>query len=182
MSSVEEMRTLLDSEEFDFRYEIGVAQSSQNLSLRDSMRIVKSCAAHFTVHSVKAELDQICDGLNCMGVLQFIRENPALLHPLFLPQPSAPLTADYMIIPFATKFSPPGSNSREEEEAVVMKWVQFLQAIEGIHTEHLKMSTLYYLHGICLKLYYHTCIIIIMLAQHTFQYNTVVIIDVLKHR
>ena len=145
MSSVEEMRAILDSEEFDFRYEIGVAQPTQNLSLRDSMRIVKSCAAHFTIHSVKAELDQICDGLNCMGVLQLIRENPALFRPLFLPHPPAPLTADYMINLFATKFSPPGSNSREEEEAAVMKWVQLLQAIEGMQV----VKTLRYTITIC---------------------------------
>ena len=131
MSSIEEMKRLLDSDEFDFRYEIGVAQPSQELKLRDSVRIVKSCAAHFTVHSIKAELDQLCEGLNCMGVLQLIRERPELLRPLFLPQPPIPLTAGYMINLFATKFSPPGSNSREEEEAAVMKWIQFLQAIEG---------------------------------------------------
>ena len=79
------MRALLDSDEFDFRYDIGIAQLSQNLHLRDCMRIVKSCAAHFTIHSVKAELDQICEGLSCMGVLQLMRDKPALLRPLFLP-------------------------------------------------------------------------------------------------
>ena len=38
---MEEMRTrtLLDSEEFDFRFDIGVAQPSQNLQLRDCMRM-----------------------------------------------------------------------------------------------------------------------------------------------
>lgn len=128
------MRTLLDSEEFDFRFDIGVAQPSQNLHLQDCMRIVKSCATHFTIHSIKTELDQICDGLNCMGVLQLMRNNPALLRPLFLPQPLCPLSADYMINLFVTKFSPLGCNTREEEEAVVMKWVQFLQLIEGEYT------------------------------------------------
>lgn len=128
------MRTLLDSEEFDFRFDIGVAQPTQKLHLQDCMRIVKSCAAHFTIHSIKAELDQICDGLNCMGVLQLMRNNPALLRPLFLPQPLRPLSADYMINLFVTKFSPLGCNTREEEEAVVMKWVQFLQSIEGEYT------------------------------------------------
>ena len=96
---MEEMRTVLDSEEFDFRFDIGVAQPSQNLYLRDCMRIVKSCAAHFTIHSIKAELVQICDGLNCVGVP---RNNPALLRPLFLPQPLCPLSADYMINLFVT--------------------------------------------------------------------------------
>ena len=83
MSSIEEMRRLLDSDKFDFQYEIGVAQPSQELKLRDSVRIVKSCAAHFTVHSIKAELDQLCEGLNCIGVLQLIRERPELLLVLY---------------------------------------------------------------------------------------------------
>lgn len=109
------------------------------------MRIVKLCAAHFTIYSVKAELDQICYCLNCMGVLQLIRENPALLRPLFLPNPPAPLTGDYMINLFATKFFPPGSNSRKEEEAAVMKWVQMLQAIEGMQV----VKTLRYTITLC---------------------------------
>lgn len=122
---------LLDRDEFDFRYDIGLAQPSQNLHLKDCMRIVKLCAAHFTIHSLRAELDQICEGLDCMGVRQLMRDNPALLRPLFLPQPSCPLSADYMIKLFVTKFSPPGCNAREDEEAALLKWVQFLQLIQG---------------------------------------------------
>lgn len=131
MTSVDEMRNLLDSDEFDFRYDIGIAQPSKDLQLRDCDRVVKLCAAHYTIHSVKAELDQLCDGLMCMGVLQLIQQNP-VMRTLFLPRPPKPLTADSMINMFTTKFSPLGANCREDEEAAVMKWVQFLQAVEGI--------------------------------------------------
>ena len=31
--------------------------------------------------------------------------------------------------------SPEGSNRREEEEAVMMKWIKLSQAIEGMHDE-----------------------------------------------
>ena len=123
---------LLDSDEFDFRYEIGVAQPSKDLQLGDCGRVIKLCAAHYTIHSVKAELDQLREGLNCMGVLELIQQNPALMRTIFLPLPPKPVTADYMINLFATKFSLRGANCREEEEAAVMKWVQFLQAIEGV--------------------------------------------------
>ena len=129
---MDEMRNLLDSDEFDFRYDIGIAQPSKDLQLGDCGRLIKLCAAHYTIHSVKAELDQLCDGLRCMDVLQLIQQNPVLMRTLFMPHPPKPLTADSMISMFATKFSPLGANSREDEEAAVMKWVQFLQAIEGV--------------------------------------------------
>ena len=132
MTSVDKMRNLLDSDEFDFRYDIGIAQPSKDLQLGDCSRVIKLCAAHYTIHSVKAELDQLCDGLRCMDVLQLIQQNLVLMRTLFMPQPPKPLTADSMISMFATKFSPLGANCREDEEAAVMKWVQFLQAVEGL--------------------------------------------------
>ena len=83
------------------------------LQLKHCIDIVKSCAAHFVVYSVKCELDQLCDGLSTMGFIELCRKKPGLMRSLFLPQHPPPLTAYYMIINvFSTRFSPQGSNLR----------------------------------------------------------------------
>ena len=109
--------------------------------LKHCIDIVKSCAAHFVVYSVKCELDQLCDGLSTMGFMELCWKKPGLMRSLFLPQHPPPLTADCMINVFSTRFSPQGSNLRETEEAVAMKWIHFLQMIEGrcnfIYTAHM---------------------------------------------
>lgn len=69
-------------------YDIGIAQPSKDLQLGDCGRVIKLCAAHYTIHSVKAELDQLCDGLRCMDVLQLIRQNPVLIANLVYATPS----------------------------------------------------------------------------------------------
>ena len=61
------MKTLLDSEEFDFRFEVGVTDLSSKLKLSDCSRIVESLATHFTVVGVKAYIDQII-GLNTRNI------------------------------------------------------------------------------------------------------------------
>ena len=129
--SVSELRNLLDSKELDFRFDIGVCTPSATVELRDGIDVPKSCAAHFTIHSVKSELDQLCDGLSTMNVLQLMKENASVMKPLLLSRNPAKLTADSMINMFVTILSPEGSNLRDSEEAAAMKWIQYLQMIEG---------------------------------------------------
>ena len=95
------------------------------------MQIVKSLSAHFIIHAIKSELDQMCNGLKTMGVLQMFQDNSLIMRPLLLSRKPTALTADRMIQMFFTKFSPQGSNSREREEEVTMKWIHYLQMIEG---------------------------------------------------
>ena len=131
MSTIAELRELLDSEQYDFRYDIGIAQPSQSVEIIDRDRIVQGIASHYAIIRVKAELDQILEGLNTLELQDLIRQNPQKMRPLFLHADPVPLTADQMIDLFTTKFSPVGSNRREVEEAIVMHWVNFIQMIES---------------------------------------------------
>ena len=121
----------MDSNEFDFRFDIGISTPSTNFELRDGMVLAKSCAAHFTVHSLKSELDQLCDGLSTMNVLQLLRQNASVVRPLLLERKPTNLTADVMINMFETKLSLEGSNMKESEELAAMKWISYFQMIEG---------------------------------------------------
>ena len=50
-------------------------------------------ALHHCILSIKAELDQLCEGLKCMGVLEVIRQNTDIFLPYFLASGNTTLTA-----------------------------------------------------------------------------------------
>jgi len=127
---VESVRTLQDSEQFSFRFNVGVVDVSRNVELSDRDRIVQSLSTFFSVVRVKASIDQSIDGLNVLGMYDLIKANPCTMHKLFVSQPVS-LTADYMLSLFQTRLSPEGTNRREEEEQLVMYWVHFIEMIEG---------------------------------------------------
>ena len=77
------MRKLLDSDEYAFRFEIGVCDVSSEVKLSDRDRIVLSLANYFTVVVVKAYIDQIVDGLKVLGISELIKANPRTMHKLF---------------------------------------------------------------------------------------------------
>ena len=62
--SVEELHNLLESDEYDFRYNLGVAEQTQTVRLDDKEEIVTHMANHFAIFQVKGELDQILCGLS----------------------------------------------------------------------------------------------------------------------
>ena len=71
------MRTLLDSQEYEMRYNIGIGQLSSSLNFCDLDRIVQAFATHFAVIlCVKAELDLLADGLKTLNIFDLLRSNP----------------------------------------------------------------------------------------------------------
>lgn len=127
--TVEEMRVLLDSDDFEFRFDVGVSDFSMKLELSDCDRIIQSLATYFTIVRVKAQIDQMIDGLKTLGVYDLIRANPSAMYNLFVFQ-SEPITSDFTLHLFETRLSPEGSNQREDEERIVMYWVNFIDLIE----------------------------------------------------
>ncbi len=65
MDNEERFRRLLDSNEYDFRYDCGISEPSFRLKLSDRKRIIDAAATHYCILRVKAELDQLVEGLNC---------------------------------------------------------------------------------------------------------------------
>lgn len=127
---MEEMRAVLDDDAFDFRYELSI--SGQPSTLSDSDHIVKFSAKHSTVVRVKAQLDQVIDSLNVLGIYELIKANPHAMHKLLVSKP-VPMASDFIMDLFQTRFSAEGSNRREDEEPVMMYWVHFLEMIEVVN-------------------------------------------------
>ena len=130
-STVEELHHLLESEEYDFRYNLGVAEQVHMVCIEERDAICTHMAKHFAIYRVKGELDQILCGLSeTLGVLELIRSDP-IMRCLLVPSEKAPLSADFILDMLVPVYSPQGSNRREQEEGLVMKWFHFLQCIEG---------------------------------------------------
>lgn len=66
--------------------ETGYRKSVQSLTLSDRPRLVKNLKLYALVRS-KAELDQFCEGLRECGVLEAVRQHPAVMEPYFLHMP-----------------------------------------------------------------------------------------------
>ena len=124
------MRELFDSDDFSFRFDVGLAQPSASIKFDDIRYILKLFANHYIISSVKAELDQMLDGLNVINILDLVRANPNKMKELFIHSKPPVLSVEEMLKIFPPKYSEKGSNRREAEEDVVMLWIHLLQVIE----------------------------------------------------
>ena len=79
---------------------------------------------------VKAELDEIKAGLETLGVLQLLQQNPITMRELFVATYDV-LTADMLQDLFTVEYSLRGSNERDREEETILHWISLLQEIEG---------------------------------------------------
>ena len=70
--------------------------------------------------------------MKCLGVLDLFRSRPNLTRPLLISKPPVALTSDHMISLFKPILSAIKSNQREAEDAVVLKWINYIQLIEEI--------------------------------------------------
>jgi len=116
---------LLNSDEYDFRYECGVCQLINRITIEHWNEIVSALAMH-SIFSIKAELDEISVVLmimdweiwhkamqRCCDSCSYIIDSYLLrqIHCLIFFQPN----------------SSAGSNVRELEEAALMYWVHYTQ-------------------------------------------------------
>ena len=92
--------------------------------------IVTALAMH-TIYSIKAELDQMITGLQAYGLGKLVQSNPEVFRPLFVYYNPLKLSADTLYEMFPASLSAVSSNSREVQEAALMHWVNFTQAVEG---------------------------------------------------
>ena len=121
---------LLDSEAFEFRFDVGVTQPASSLRLVDLPSVIDLFTSHSTLISVKAQLDQISDGLKHAHILELFIRNPRRMGDLLLYQETS-ITASELISLFQPNLSPIGHIQREAEEAVIVYFSEFVQHVEG---------------------------------------------------
>ena len=129
-TSTDELQQLLDSEEYDFKYDLGIITSPQDV---DRDHLVSMIALHYGILAVKGEIDQIISGLSStLDALHFIRSNAGITRSLFVFKPRPALTVSSLFDMLPAKLSELGSTSRIKQEATIMLWSDFLEMTEGM--------------------------------------------------
>lgn len=114
---------------------------SSTLKFRDVGDIVRSLCLHFLIYSAKSELDQLKEGLGTLNLLSTMQTHASKFLPLFIMKDQQVITADALLNLFKVKeWSPEGSNNREDEEAIIFNWENYVREIEG-------MLMLYHFHS-----------------------------------
>lgn len=113
------------------RYDCGISKPTASIQDADREGIISSLCLHFVLLTSKAELDDMLEGLKCLGVLTLIRNNPVVTRQLFIKGSPKHLTAEEMFDMFTPNLSPQMSNLRDKE-AQLMNWANFLEVVEGM--------------------------------------------------
>ena len=88
--------------------------------------IVLAFINNYLLYSCKGELDQLKDGMCCLGVLQLLQDHPSLMKPLFLSDGKQGLSSTALLKIFTIAWSPEGSNTRDCEESVIFGWTNYV--------------------------------------------------------
>ena len=91
--------------------------------------IIRAVYLEYIVLRSSQEVGQFIEGLQTLGIATLIKHHPK---ELLVYDGTAKVTAQYLSELFVPILSPRGHNQREEEEAVVLNWRDYLQDIEGI--------------------------------------------------
>ncbi|XP_056441053.1 G2/M phase-specific E3 ubiquitin-protein ligase-like isoform X1 [Gadus chalcogrammus] len=117
-----------------------IASAASNLALLGSLTVIRtmsdrdevleSALKFYLDKRLHVPLQQLRQGLECLGVLQAAVGSTALRR-LFSGGPPAPLTAEQVMNMFAVNYSVRGSSRRSEEERAVGYWRDWLIDVEG---------------------------------------------------
>ena len=89
---------------------------------------------HYLIYISKAELDQLKEGLDYLGVRNVMCCNRLIMKPLLLESGKPKLTTTTLLATFEVKWSLQGSNQREKEEAVIFGWTEYVYDTEGLYS------------------------------------------------
>lgn len=97
--------------------------------LEQKDEIIQAMMKHSCIFSVKAELDQVKEGLDELNLPSIIGQCPKGFLSLFLKSDKC-LTAASLQDLYRVTFSPEGSNNREKEMETILFWVRLLNDSE----------------------------------------------------
>lgn len=120
---------MLSQEEFEFLFDCGYSKALASCNLSDRPEMLECVIVHFTHYRVRAELDQLKEGLAKVGILRAIQTNPFLFKPLLCPDIRLEVTSQYIRDLFVPSLSEVGSNARRLEEDILYNWEEYLKEI-----------------------------------------------------
>ena len=129
-STDEELKQLIDTNEYNFRFEAGMNLPSAAMGTINKGEIAKALAMHYVIYSSMAELEHIKKGLRVLGVQKLMSANITTLKPLFC-KLNDKLSAASFVNLFDICWSPLNTTKREEEEGVILAWTEYVMNTEG---------------------------------------------------
>ena len=117
VSDVEQLRRLLMEDSSEIIFDSGFTVPVTQVSLENVQDIVRAVCLQSTLLNMKAELDQMAEGLRLFNVISLLRQHPQKLKSLFVFDVDSVLTVDQMVALFDVAYSPQRSTKRVSEEA-----------------------------------------------------------------
>ena len=129
-TTTEDLRRFLDSQEFSFRFDAGLCMPSSSITIEQKDEIARSLVTHFVVHTCKAELDQLKEGLVELDVLSLFVRHRESFRSLLVASGRSSLSPQALLDLFEVCWSLIGSNQRETEESVIFGWTEYVHGLK----------------------------------------------------
>ena len=132
MESIQDFRGLLDSQEFDFRFQCGISKPAVSVTLEERQRIVDAFCLHYCIFSTVAELEQLKQGLAVQKFITLMEKYPGTVRTAF--QPAKQVVTSSLIEQIYcnhTNLAPRGSDKWYKQQGILNAWSCYLRNIEG---------------------------------------------------
>ena len=132
-TTTEQLRTLLNVDNFDFRFSCGYTKPTTLITLDDKEDLVRSIWLHFVLFQPHAELEQLRKGL--YQTLRFellVCSHPNEVWGVLAASTVFDVTPKYLCDSFAVQYSDNGSNNRTKEEAIVFYWYEYVSECDNV--------------------------------------------------
>ena len=126
------LRGLLDSQEFDFRFQCGIGKPAASVTLEERQRIVDAFCLHYCIFSTVAELEQLKQGLAVQKFITLMEKYPGTVKTAF--QPAKQVVTSSLIEQIYcnhTNLAPRGSDKWYKQQGILNAWSCYLRNIEG---------------------------------------------------
>ena len=132
METTEQLKRTVTQEEFEFLIDSSYSKPLRDCVINDKREILECVILHFTHYRIRAELDQLKEGLAKVGVLPAIQRRPNIWRPLLCADRRLEISAGYIRELFVPSFSAMGSNARRVEEDLAYNWEEYLKEMGKI--------------------------------------------------
>ena len=132
MESTQEFRALLDSQEYNFRFQCGICEPAASVTLEEKQRIVDAFCLHYCIFSTVAELEQLKQGLLVQKFSTLMEKYPDAVRTAF--QPAKQIITSGLIEQLYcnhANLGPRGSEKWCKQQAILNAWACYLRRIEG---------------------------------------------------
>jgi len=121
-----EVRDLLNEDTNGYFYLSGQSKPITSLQMADVDCIIRGVLLYCTVYKVKADLDQLIEGLKLHNVIKMIRQSHAIMRPLFVYSTSFNVNIQKFNNLCKVNYSTVGSSRYQREEDAMRHLLEFV--------------------------------------------------------